>query len=104
MILPRFAAILADGLPFPVSHYYAHKQDPPYMVWHEYASAQLWADDGERERKYQVEINFFTESEFDPLDETIRELLEGNYIPYTYTVNYDPDENIIMHRYNCEVT
>ncbi len=103
MTLAEFGQMLDDGLPISVGHYYAIKENPPYVIWHEFGDSRLHADDAEAERKYYAQVELYTTTEYDPLDDAVRAIFDQNEIAYQYTADYDPEEKTIRHIYTCEV-
>lgn len=87
-----------------VYHYQAAKEGgDAYLVWQEVGGRALAASDRRKEVIREVQVEFYTSVEFDPLLERLMEVLEAHEIAFEEPVSgFDPDTGKIRHILECE--
>ena len=88
-----------------VYHFEAPKDAvPPYIMWQEVGGAFAFGDGSPTESVKVVQINVFSDIEFDPLIDKVLELLTQDNIAGDYpTTEYDTDLKLIRTIIECEV-
>lgn len=88
-----------------VYHYEAPKDAvPPYIMWQEVGGTLTFGDGNPTESVKVVQINVFSDIEFDPLIDKVLELLTQDDIAGDYpTTEYDTDLKLIRTIIECEV-
>lgn len=86
-------------------HYVAQPNAaPPYLVWMEDGSNDLFADNVHAEKICQGTIDLYTNQENDPLMESVPEALEGiGAAYYLNSVQYEEDTGLIHYEWVWEV-
>ena len=88
-----------------VYHYEAPKDAvPPYIMWQEVGGAFAFGDGSPIESVKSVQINIFSDKEFDPLIDEVLKLLTQDDIAGNYPATvYDADLKLIRTIIECEV-
>lgn len=103
MTLEAFRDILLTLGP-PVYHYAADKQEPPYIVWHEFGVRPWHGDNRRQALAHKIQIDLYTEREYDPLAGAVEALLSENGAAFDGPVtDYDEKTKMIRLIYECEV-
>jgi hypothetical protein len=104
MTLQEFRDILlaAD----PTASHYVSDQRPNYTTWTEFGRKRLIADGHTAETVPKIQVDRFTQIEYDPVADAITQALEDADIPYEYLLDVEKDENgkllYIHHIWDCE--
>lgn len=86
-------------------HYEAPKDTPlPYVIWQEVGGHSLYGDNTDGVNVYQVQLDIYSETEFDPLVGSIVEILRADDIAFDFPFSeYDSDLKLIRTIIDCEV-
>ena len=104
MTLPDFGTGLHNVLsPIPVDHYFSIKKKVPYCQWAEYGDSRLPGGSNQGEIFYYVQIDLYTNKEFDPADDAVRQFLAKNCVPFDYRLILEEDGKVLHHIYDCNV-
>lgn len=88
-----------------VFHYEAPKNAPiPHVIWQEVGGHYLHADNTNTESVYDVQLDVYTQNEFDPLIESLLGALKQDDIAFDFpTTEYDNELKLIRTIIECEV-
>lgn len=103
MGLDDFGRMLAAILPVQVRHYHADMDDLPYCVWWEYGDDRLPAKGRQGEIIYSVQVDYFTETEYDPNIDILRDALARQDVPFVYHCSTEEGGRVIHHVFDCSV-
>lgn len=84
-----------------VSHYRRGKSTTPFVIWTETGEEQSFsADNRKREQQLTGLVDFYTKTEFDPIADSIQEILDAEEIGYTLVnVLYEEETNLIHYQW-----
>jgi hypothetical protein len=82
-------------------HYYSATDGRNYTRWMEYERLPYGGDDL-TDAGWRFQVDRYTKDEYDPIAETIEQVLNENHIAYRYQVEYDQDDGYIRHLFDCE--
>ena len=84
-----------------VSHYRRGKSKPPFVIWSETGEDSSFnADNHKREQQLTGLVDFYTQTEFDPIADSIQEILDAEPIGYTLAnVLYEEETNLIHYQW-----
>lgn len=92
-----------EQIPVAVSHA-ARMQSRRYFCWQEDGANDYAADNRHAERNNIGYTDLFTEIEFDPAVEALKQAFEDARIVWEYTgVSYEPDTRLFHHTWEWEV-
>ena len=88
-----------------VYHFEAAKETADsYIVWQEVSGRALAGSDRRQEVIRDVQVDFYTTIEFDPVLEEVLQVLEENGVAFEEPqTGFDPDTRMIRHIIECEV-
>ena len=103
--LKKFAQIMA-ALPVSVSHFHRGKMAPPFVVWQEEGEGDsLLAENARAEFAIAGSLDYFTQTEYDPVVEQIDQLLEQSTDSWMLvTVLYEEETKLIHYSWDWEIT
>ena len=86
-------------------HYEAPKDTSlPYVIWQETGGHSLYGDNTDAVSVYRVQLDIYSENEFDPLIENILNVLREDNIAFDFPFSeYDNDLKLIRTIIECEV-
>lgn len=84
-----------------VSHYRRSKAKAPFVVWAETGEDQSFSSDNHKsEQQLTGLVDFYTQKEFDPLADSIQDILDSEPIGYTLAnVLYEEETNLIHYQW-----
>jgi hypothetical protein len=103
MKLLDLKAIL-ETVGIPVYHYESLGEELPRIVYQEYAIRQEYASNGATEETTPIEINHFTDIEFDESLEELKRVLRVNKIPFTGEISFDPQTKVATTTLDISIT
>ncbi len=88
-----------------VHHYFAGKQECPYIIWAEDSQAgEAWSDNRMGEQAIQGTVDYFTRQESDPAVDRIQQALNDAGIPFRLnSVQFEEKERIIHYEWVWEL-
>ena len=87
----------------PVWHYEAQQEDKPYIVYQEVATRDDYASGQPIRESTKVEIVHFTDREFDPSLEWLKEALRWHKIPFTVAHGFDTENKNIISQFEVTI-
>lgn len=86
-------------------HYEAPKGAAlPYVIWQEVGGHSLYGDNKDAVNVYRVHLDIYSEDEFDPLVESVLNVLRDGEIAFDFPFSeYDNDLKLIRTIIECEV-
>lgn len=102
--LKKFGETLA-GLPVSVFHYHRGKIAPPVVIWQEDSEGNSFpADDRRAEPMIAGSLDYYTQTEYDPVVEQINELLQESTEAWELvSVQYEEDTKLIHYSWDWEI-
>lgn len=87
-------------------HYYRHPGPLPFLVWQESReNDSFFADNGKREQNITGTVDFFTQTEYDPLLDAVQSALEELGLVWALnSVQYEEETALIHYEWTFEVS
>ena len=105
--LRQFGTDLAslDAGEYKVYHYWRPLMQAPFIVWAETGEARdFHADNGKSEVLMNIDIDAYTQTEFDPLLDKLFAFLAGRKIPFSLdSVDFEEDTKLIHYSFTAEM-
>lgn len=97
--------ISVNSAGYEVYHYWRPLKQMPCIVWRETGrSNDLHADNTKAEKLVEVDVDVYTNTEFDPLLDAVESFFESSEIAYSLNdVDFDNDARVIHYSYTAEV-
>ena len=91
------------GTKIPAYHFRAHKETPPYIVWHETSFTGLKAEERTVNPVLRFAVDYFSRKEYDDNAIAIKAALEKIGAVIDMISDYDRETGIIHYAYTVEV-
>jgi len=87
----------------PVWHNEAKQEETPYIVYQELSSHDMWISGQPYEESITMLVAHFTDIEFDPSLDDLKNVLRKNKIPFKVAYGYDLDKKISISEFSLTI-